>query len=167
MQHDNRLICDNEVYMDNLYIQTLNIEEDGIRSGLVINDETLIFGMSKYGVVIPFDWDKENQIYRQQNRKVLKHYSPKCRTFDTRSLQLHDDRVYCITKTQLLKFHKNLDFTVYQKDYHRLKHEVIFTNILTLIDYQMAKDLIHLVILKSDNSVHVIDQFTGDKKVIY
>jgi hypothetical protein len=77
--HGDRLICDNEVYIEGEMVQTLKVEISEITCGLVIDAFNVLIGTHKYGGMCHFKWLGPKYMYASKPRKIIKHYAPKCR----------------------------------------------------------------------------------------
>lgn len=82
--HGERLLCDNDVYIDGELVQTLKISTDEITCALVIDAFNILFGTNKYGGMCHFKWLGPKYMYKNKARKIIKHYAPKCRQFEIR-----------------------------------------------------------------------------------
>lgn len=166
IMQEGRLICDKSVYIDNKLVQHLRLEEDEIFCGIDVTNIDLLFGTSKYGAMYHFQWSDEKGMYRNMPKKILKHYAPKCRKFGVSNLQRVEDKVYVITRNQLHRFTTSLDFDKLG-DTYKLKSDQLFMSRPQILDYEIAPNLIHIIVLLEDNTVQVVDQFTSELVCIF
>jgi hypothetical protein len=95
-------------------------------------------------------------MYKAKPRKIIKHYAPKCRPFDIKCLQVHDEKIYCASRNHMYKFNKDLSYDKYG-DTYKLKNDQIYIAKHIIKDYRIAPDKIHLIILQEDNSILAVD----------
>ena len=80
--HGDRLLVDNNLYINNDYVQTLKGEPEDFNCGLILDDNNIIYGSIKYGAILHFRWKGAPEYYKNLPRKIIKHYAPKCRKYD-------------------------------------------------------------------------------------
>lgn len=54
--HDDRLICDSDVYINGELAMNLKVDFEEINSGLVVDDINVLIGTNKYGGMCHFKW---------------------------------------------------------------------------------------------------------------
>ncbi len=86
LMHQERLIVDNEVYIEGEVKQILKVEAEDISSAVVLDESNILVGTSRYASMCHFRWIDKKIMYKAKPRKIIKHYAPKCRAFDINCL---------------------------------------------------------------------------------
>jgi hypothetical protein len=86
LMHEDRLIVDNEVYIEGEVKQTLKVDAADITSAVVLDESNILVGTNRYASMCHFRWQGKKVLYKAKPRKIIKHYAPKCRPFDIKCL---------------------------------------------------------------------------------